>query len=225
MSNAFEHQFMVPDVVQADVGQLRDGLLRLLNDLLHIPGLIGEDDAVPLVVLDLPGPDDAGGVGLSVQHAEVRVEERIDEHDENRTRHMRFGEGDRVGRPPLRDLLHVGDREPGEFLGHPGLNPRREVSGNEDEIVGAFGAKLLDNVGEHGPIRHAQQGFGTGMGVGTDPCTLPRQRYYGLHDEPSVSPGVAPRMGVEWTPRPGRTGRQAIRPPKTRATGQDGDSA
>ena len=151
-----EHQFMVPDVVDADVRELRDRFRRLLDDPLHVPRFVGEDDAEPLVVLDLPGPDDAGRGRVAVQHAEVGIEERVHEHDEDRARHVGFRKRNRIRRPPLGDLFHVGDGEAGKLLRHEGPDLAGEVPGDADEIVDALGAELLDDVGKHGPIGHAE---------------------------------------------------------------------
>src|SRR5690606_13171698 len=54
-----EEQRVIADVVEADVRELRDGILRLLDDALHVAVAVGDDDTEALVVLDLLGPDHA----------------------------------------------------------------------------------------------------------------------------------------------------------------------
>ena len=104
VTDALEQQLPVLDVVQTDVGALRDRILRLLDNPGHVTVLVGDDDAEALIVLDFLRPDDAVVVAV-LDDAEVGIENRVHENDQHRLIHERLRQRHGAGRPVLYRLL------------------------------------------------------------------------------------------------------------------------
>ncbi len=101
-----EQETVVAYIVEADVGQTRNGFLRLLDDPLHDSVLISHDHTEALKVLDLLRPDKALRLRMLRNHGQVRIKQRVHENDENGPADERLRQLDRSRRSVLNNLLN-----------------------------------------------------------------------------------------------------------------------
>ncbi len=174
-----------PHVVQADVGELGDGLPRLLDDLRHVARAVGDHHAEALVVLDLLGPDDPV-VGARRDDREVGVEHRVHEDDHHGPVHVRPGQVDRARRAVLHLLLDEPRRD-GVPLAGVGFDLLLEVPGDEDQLLDAEPLQAVHHPVHHRPARDLDERLRHRVGVRPEPGALPCQRNDDLHAKPSRS--------------------------------------
>jgi hypothetical protein len=105
LRDPIEQRAPVANVVQADVGKPRDRRARLLDDAGHQPAFVRHQHPEPLVILDVLRPDDAVRVARFHQR-HVGVEQRVHEHNQDRTIHIRPRQVDRAGGAIERLLLN-----------------------------------------------------------------------------------------------------------------------
>ena len=179
MVDALPEGVDVADVVEPDVGQPRDRLARLLDDPRHVPLRVGHHDPETLVVVHFLGPDDPVGVG-PVDQGEVRLEHRIHEDDQHRTRHVRPGEIDRAGGPVLHLLLDVHARHP-VASGRVFLDLALEVSGDDQQLGDVDGSERVHHPVHDRTARDLEHRLRHEMGVRPEPRALARQGDDDLH--------------------------------------------
>jgi len=146
--------------------------------------LVGDDDSESLVVVHLLGPDDAGLLRPERLHdGQVRVEERIDEDDEEV---IPFGVGPRelhgAGRSVLNLLLHESGVEIGIFLADVRLDLLLQVPGDEDGLVDAELTKVVEDIAHHRLVPHPDQRLGRDVGVGAETGALSCQGDDDFHE-------------------------------------------
>ncbi len=171
-----EEELVVPDVVEPDVGQLRDRLVRLLDDPGHGPVLVGDDDAEPLVVLHLLRPDHAGPLlAQGAGEAQVGSEEGVHEHDEDLAVHVLPGEPHGPGRSVLDLLDHEVGGERRILLRHVLPDHVAKIADDEDDLLDPQLDEIVQDVAHDGAACHADQGLGGAVRVGPETGTFAGQ--------------------------------------------------
>ncbi|MBK7594111.1 MAG: hypothetical protein IPJ11_02390 [Gemmatimonadetes bacterium] len=177
----------ITNEVKTDVGQLRDRLARLLDDLGHVAVGVGHHHAKALVVLDLLGPDDPVGIE-GLRQREVGLEDGVDEDDHHRPVDERPREVDRSGGAIL-DLLLDEARGDGVAAPRVRLDLVLEVPRDEDELLDVEAGELVHHPVHHRTAGDLQHRLRDQVRVRPEPGALPCGRNDHLHQVSLVRSG------------------------------------
>ena len=165
MVDSFEQKAVVPYVIEADVRQARNRLLRFFNDALHVAVAVRHDHAESLIIFNLFRPDQTVGLRVTIDDGEIGIEQSVDKDDQQRPLDERPRQVDGAGRTILYLLLDEYGRHI-EFRLHMRADHLLQVPRNEYEL---FYFEALEDVFhhiiEHCLARDLQQRFGDCMGV------------------------------------------------------------
>src|SRR5215208_3937257 len=135
------------DVIEPDIGQLRDRGRGLLDYAGHVTLRVGDHHSEALIVLHLLGPDDPVRIG-PVDEGEVRLEDGIDKNDQHRPFYIGPRQVDSTGSAVLNLLLDVTRWNPVAGSGK-GFDLLLQVTSDEDQLGDI---QTLQPV--HDPIHH-----------------------------------------------------------------------
>ena len=167
MVDALEEQGGVADVVEADVGETGDGLLRLLHDARHGAVRVAYDDAVLPVVFDLLRPDDRAPFrGERSRRRQVGFEQGVGEQDQQLAVRKRLRQLDRPRGPVLNVLDDVVDGQVRIRLRHVAPDDFVEMADDEHHLRDPEAQQFVEQMGQHRSPGHAHQRLGQVMGVG-----------------------------------------------------------
>ena len=182
MVDPLEQQGVVADVVEADVGEAGDGLLRLLDDASHRSVRVGYDNTVLPVVFNLLRPDDRAAFRRERPRGrQVGLEQGICEQDQQLAIRERLRQLDRPGSPILNGLNDIVYAQARIRLVHVPADELVEMADDEHHFRDPEVHKVVEQMSQNRSPRHPHQGFGQEMGVGTQPRSLARKRDDSFH--------------------------------------------
>ena len=94
--------------------------------------------------------------GICLDETKIRIEQRVHEHDQDGTVHVRFSQPDRVGRAQLLLLRHGLERQVRVLIREPGFDGRGQMPRDPDDLIDADLLELTEHVVEHGAVRDPQ---------------------------------------------------------------------